>query len=81
MLRVGFAHRHTLVDIDVHETEFRVYDQAGESLATIFRTGGRHVTRTKGYGVRDRPASQPLLSPLGLTSASEPSDRMGRDHR
>jgi hypothetical protein len=25
-LRVGYAHRHTLVDIAVHETEFHVYD-------------------------------------------------------
>jgi hypothetical protein len=28
-LRIGYAHRHTLVDIDVHETEFHVYDQEG----------------------------------------------------
>src|SRR4051794_4737145 len=34
-LRVGFANRHTLVDIDVHETEYHVYDQAGEPLALI----------------------------------------------
>ncbi len=53
-LRVGFAHRHTLVDIDVHEAEFQVYDQAGESVAAIPRTSGKDVTRTKGYGVRDR---------------------------
>ena len=51
---VGFAHRHTLVDIDVHETEFHVYDQAGEPLVVIPRTGDKEVTRTKGYGVRDR---------------------------
>jgi len=43
-----------LVDIDVHETEFHVYDQAGEPLATIPMTSGKEVTRTKGYGVRDR---------------------------
>ena len=53
-LRVGFAHRHTLVDIDVHETEFHVYDHVGELLAAIPRTSGKEVTRTKGYGVRDR---------------------------
>ncbi|HEY7273715.1 MAG TPA: hypothetical protein VH502_13365 [Actinoplanes sp.] len=53
-LRVGFAHRHILVDIDVHETEFHVFDQAGEPLAAIPRTSGKEVTRTKGYGVRDR---------------------------
>jgi hypothetical protein len=53
-LRVGFAHRHTLVDIDVHETEFHVYDPAGEPLAAIPGTSGKDVTRTKGYGVRDR---------------------------
>ena len=53
-LRVGFAHRHTLVDIDVHETEFHVYDQAGELLTVAPRTSGKEVTRTKGYGVRDR---------------------------
>jgi hypothetical protein len=28
-LPVGFAHRHTLLDIDVHE-EFHIYNQAGE---------------------------------------------------
>jgi hypothetical protein len=53
-LRVGFAHRHTLVDIDVHDSEFHVYDQAGEALAVIPRTSGKEVTRVKGYGVRDR---------------------------
>jgi hypothetical protein len=53
-LRVGFAHRHTLVDIDVHESEFHIYDQAGELLAGIPRSSGKEVTRTKGYGVRDR---------------------------
>ena|SRR5947209_294313 len=53
-LRVGYAHRHTLVDIAVHETEFRVYDQACELMTTIPRTSGKEVTRTKGYGVRDR---------------------------
>jgi hypothetical protein len=53
-LQVGFAHRHTLVDVVVHETEFHVYDQAGELLVVIPRTSRREVTRTKGYGVRDR---------------------------
>jgi hypothetical protein len=53
-LRVGYAHRHTLVDIDVHETEFHIYDRYGEPLAAIPRTSGNEVTRTKGYGVRDR---------------------------
>jgi hypothetical protein len=43
-----------LVDIDVHESEFHVHDQAGERLAVIPRTSGKEVTRTKGYGVRDR---------------------------
>jgi hypothetical protein len=53
-LQVGFAHRHTLVDVDVHESEFHVYDQAGEILAAIPRTRGNEVTRIKGYGARDR---------------------------
>jgi hypothetical protein len=53
-LRVGFAHRHTLVDIDVHGAEFHVYDEACEPLAVIPRTSDKEVTRTKGYGVRDR---------------------------
>jgi len=52
--RIGFAHRHTLVDVVVHDAEFHVYDQAGESLVVVPRTGGKEVTRTKGYGVRDR---------------------------
>lgn len=53
-LRVGFAHRHTTVDSDVHETEFRVYDQARELLVVIARTSGREVTRTKASGCRNR---------------------------
>jgi hypothetical protein len=53
-LRVGFVYRHTLVDIDVHETEFHVYDQAGEPMTAMPRTSGQEVTRPKGYGVRDR---------------------------
>jgi hypothetical protein len=57
-LPVGYAHRHTLVDIDVRETEFQVYDQAGEPLTTIPRTSGKEVTRTKGYGVRDRAGQE-----------------------
>jgi hypothetical protein len=53
-LPVGYAHRHTLVDIDVHDAEFHVYDQAGEPLVVIPRTSSKEVTRTKGYSVRDR---------------------------
>jgi hypothetical protein len=53
-LQVGFAHRHTLVDVVVHDAEFHVYDQAGEQLLVIPRISGKEVTRTKGYGVRDR---------------------------
>jgi hypothetical protein len=45
---------HTLVDIDVHETEFHIYDHDGDPLAAIPRTSGKEVTRTNGYGVRDR---------------------------
>ena len=52
-LRVGFSHRHTLVDIDVCENEFHVFDQAGELLTVIPRTGEEQVVRFKGYGVRD----------------------------
>jgi hypothetical protein len=53
-LSVGYAHRHTLVDIDVHESEFHVYDLAGDRLVVVPRTSGKEVTRTKGYGARDR---------------------------
>jgi Protein of unknown function (DUF3995) len=53
-LRVGYAHRLTLVDIDVHETEFHIYDHAGEPLVVLPRTSGKEVTRTKGYGARGR---------------------------
>ena len=53
-LRVGFAHRHTLVDIDVHDTEFHVYDHVGDQLAVLPRTTSKEVTRTKGYGRRGR---------------------------
>jgi hypothetical protein len=53
-LRIGYAHRHTLVDIDVHEGEFHVYEQTGERLVVLPRTSGKEVTRTKGCGVRDR---------------------------
>jgi hypothetical protein len=47
-------HRHTLVHLDVHETEFHVHDQAGELLTAIPRTSRKEITRTNGYGVRDR---------------------------
>ena len=40
--------------MDVHETEFHSYDQAGEILIVIPGTGSKEVTRTKGSGVRDR---------------------------
>ena len=53
-LHIGYAHRHTLVDIDVHETEFHVHDQPGELLTELPRTSRKEITRTKGYGVRDR---------------------------
>ncbi len=53
-LCVGFAHRHTPVDIDVHDIEFRVYDHAGGQLAVLPRTTSKEVTRTKGYGHRGR---------------------------
>jgi hypothetical protein len=58
-LRVGFPHRHTLVDVDVHETEFHVFDQAGELLAAIPRTCQRPVVRLKGYGTRDHAQACP----------------------
>jgi hypothetical protein len=45
--------RHTLVDIDVCENEFHVFDRAGELLTVIPRTGEEQVVRFKGYGVRD----------------------------
>ena len=50
---VGFAHRHTLVDIDVHETEFHIYDHVGEPLTVIPRNSRKEVTWTMGYGVCD----------------------------
>ena len=59
-VRSGWPHwssiyrTRTLVDIDVHEAEFHVYDQAGEPLVVIPRTSSKEVTRTKGYGVPDR---------------------------
>jgi hypothetical protein len=42
------AHRHTLVNIDVHETKFHIYDQTGEPLATIARTSGKEVMGDQG---------------------------------
>jgi hypothetical protein len=58
-LRVGFAHRHTLVEIDVREAEFHVYDQAGAPLVLMPKRSGKEVTRTKGYGVRERVGYEP----------------------
>jgi|tagenome__1003787_1003787.scaffolds.fasta_scaffold20939908_3 hypothetical protein len=43
-----------VVNVDVHEAEFHVYDQTGELITTLPRSSGKEVTRTKGYGVRDR---------------------------
>ena len=49
-LRVGFAHRNTLVEVHVHDTEFRIHDQHGELLATIPKLTTDDVTRFKAYG-------------------------------
>lgn len=50
-LHVGYAHWHTLVDIDVHEGEFDVYDQTGEALAATPRTIRKEVTRIRATAV------------------------------
>jgi hypothetical protein len=39
-LRVGYAYRHTLVDVIVHEAVFHIYDDTGEPPAAIPRTSG-----------------------------------------
>jgi hypothetical protein len=44
-MRVGYAHRHTPVDI---EAEFHIYDRAGIDSWRSPRTSGKEVTRTKG---------------------------------
>jgi hypothetical protein len=53
-IRIGYAHRHTLVDIDVHEGELRVYDRSGERLALIPEPAARRSARSKGYDAGDR---------------------------
>lgn len=52
-LRVGYPHRNSLVDVHVHQTEFQVYDSAGELLLTIPKTTSKEVTRFKAYGWTD----------------------------
>ena len=52
-LRIGYPHRNTLVDVHVHDSEFRIYDTDGELLATIPKTTTKEVTRFKAYGWTD----------------------------
>jgi hypothetical protein len=47
-LRVGLAHRHTLVD--VHDTEFRVHDQAAEPLAVVPEPAAGKSPEPRGTG-------------------------------
>jgi hypothetical protein len=67
---VGYPHRQTLVDIDVPDAEFHIYDQAGASLAAIIRTSGKETTRPKATvsaseSARDRhPSPDVVLSPM-----------------
>jgi hypothetical protein len=58
-MRLGYAHRHTLVDIDVHEGELRVYDRSGERLAVMPSTSGQEVSAEQGLRCarQIRPAS------------------------
>jgi hypothetical protein len=60
-MRIGYAHRHTLIDIDVHKGELRVYDRSGERLALIPEPAAKRSARSKGYDARDR-AGQPASS-------------------
>jgi hypothetical protein len=53
-LRVGHAHRNTLVDVEAHDGEFHVYDLAGEPLTVIPRTSTKEISRFKAYGWKDR---------------------------
>jgi hypothetical protein len=49
-LRVGSAHRNTVIGVVVHDTELHVYDHTGEPLAVIPRTTTKEVNRYKAYG-------------------------------
>jgi transposase InsO family protein len=53
-LRVGHAHRNTLVDVEAHDGEFHVYDLAGEPLTVIPRTSSKEISRFKAYGWKHR---------------------------
>jgi hypothetical protein len=57
-LRVGYANGTPWSTSTCTTPSSQVSDHAGELLAAILRTSSHEVTRTKGYGVRDR-VSQP----------------------
>ena len=46
-LQISIAHRNTVVDIQVEDTMFQIYDSAGELLASIPKTTTKGISRYK----------------------------------
>jgi hypothetical protein len=53
-VQVGFAHRHTIVTVEIDETVLRLHDEHDKLIKTVPRTSREEVTRHKAYGRRRR---------------------------
>jgi transposase InsO family protein len=53
-VQVGYAHRNTIVTVEIDETVLRLYDQHDTLIKVVPRTSQKEVTRYKAYAYQNR---------------------------
>jgi hypothetical protein len=53
-VQVGFAHRRTIVTVEIDETVLRLFDEHDKLIKAVPRTSREEVTRHKAYGRKNR---------------------------
>jgi hypothetical protein len=53
-VQVGFAHRDTIVTVEIDETVMRLFDQHDRLIKVVPRTSRKEVTRFKAYAAQNR---------------------------
>lgn len=48
-VQVGFAHRHTIVTVEIDETVLRLFDAHDTLIKVVPRTSRKEVSRYKAY--------------------------------
>jgi hypothetical protein len=79
--RVRYAHRHTLVDIDVHEAELHVYDQGRRGPGRHPQNQRHEVAPSKGYGVRHRVGQETVTRLCGVSDGHDGCRALGPQGR